>query len=160
MPIDLDEYVEWNLEMGMRYEEDKYLGDYTGIDWGNVIIEGFWPPTKPADPIDEHVELRVLCDIWLIRLTSYRERLEAAVPKRSRDNVQYRRAIVTVAKQLIWKTIYEQPQGTASDLLKAAYPDWLDEPRVKPSTLYRRMSRAQRDLRELLHKVIRREELT
>jgi len=140
-------------------DEGEYVGTYTDI-WGEILLERATPLLAPDAPISRQIEMHVLCDTWMIRLGSYREHYEAALPKRSHDCDQYRRAIVTVAKQLIWEATYEQPQGTAGDLLKAAYPDWFDQPGVKPSTLYRRMFRANRDLRELLHKVIRRDELT
>jgi hypothetical protein len=141
-------------------EEVRYLFHHFGLAQNSVIAEDFRLFTPPENAIDELVELRILCDVWLARLISYHEQFEATVPRRSHSHHQYRHAIVAVAKQLIWAAIYERTQDTISDLLKAAYPGWLDEPGVTSHALYTRMSRARRDLRELLQTVVRPEELT
>jgi hypothetical protein len=147
--------VDWAAEVADdRFEFLVRWGE--DIDWDAAIDT--WPSRMPVIPVDEYVEQRVLGDMWLMRLMTYCKRFEMAVPPRSRNRSRYRSAIVNVAKQLIWAATYEYPQEKADDLLKAAYPDWLDESGVKARTLHRRISGARQDLRELLHVVIRRPE--
>jgi hypothetical protein len=119
------------------------------------------PAVGPAlASVADHAYVRMLGETVLARFESGRTRdgLLALVPARSGDPGRYRSAIASAAK-----TIFELllvGYVTAADwnaILKAAYPQWCDEPGLARAAMDQRLSRARRDVQSLLRSVVSRD---
>jgi hypothetical protein len=86
--------------------------------------------------------------------------LTSLIPARSGDPGHYRSAIAWAAKTIF--SLLVEGYVTAPDwnaILKAAYPQWCDEPGLAPDARDQRLSRARRDVQQLLRTVLSRDEL-
>jgi DNA-directed RNA polymerase specialized sigma24 family protein len=113
-----------------------------------------------GDSTEAQIALRGLRDAVLARLDSARG-LDALVPARSPDPARYQIAIVSSARILL--ELLLEGYVSAADwnaVLKAAYPQWCDEPGLVRDATDQRLSRARRDVQSLLRAVISRDELT
>lgn len=118
-------------------------------------------PQQPA-PVEGDAHLRVLARAVLAALESERARdgLASLIPARSGDPGRYRSAMVWAAKTIF--ALLVEGYVTAPDwnaILKTAYPQWCDEPGLAPDARDQRLSRARRDVQQLLRSVLSREEL-
>ncbi|MGI8450655.1 MAG: hypothetical protein ACR2MP_26450 [Streptosporangiaceae bacterium] len=112
--------------------------------------------------VEDEARLRLLAETVLYRLEREhaRNQLMALVPARSEDPHRYRNAIASAAK-----TIFELLLDgcvTAADwnaILKAAYPQWCDEPGLARPAIDQRLSRARHDVQSLLRSVLSRDQL-
>jgi hypothetical protein len=116
---------------------------------------------QPA-PVEGAAQLRILA----IRVLALFEReracyaLTSLIPARSGDPGRYRSAIVWAAKTIF--ALLVEGYVTAPDwnaILKTAYPQWCDEPGLAPDARDQRLSRARRDVQQLLRTVLSRDEL-
>jgi hypothetical protein len=115
----------------------------------------------PERPIDETVCISLLAQSWLKRLIGERDCLFTTVPGRSDDPDRYRAVIYAAAEQVLRDAIYAEPSDADSnEALRAACPEYFDQPGASLNTLHQRFSRARADVRALLQAVVRRDELT
>jgi DNA-directed RNA polymerase specialized sigma24 family protein len=113
-----------------------------------------------ARPVDEAAAWRQLAATWRKRFRLERERLKALVPKRSSDPRRYREVIVAAAAKILHAAADGSVNWADSDdVLRAAYPDWFDEPGCTRDTYYQRLGRARREMQVLLMAVVGRDEL-
>ena len=116
---------------------------------------------QPA-PVEGAAQLRIVADRVLAVLERERARdgLTSLIPARSGDPGRYRSAIVWAAKTIF--ALLVEGYVTAPDwnaILKSAYPQWCDEPGLAPDARDQRLSRARRDVQQLLRTVLSRDEL-
>ena len=115
-----------------------------------------------AAPVEGDAHLRILAGAVLAALERERARdgLTSLIPARSGDPGRYRSAMVWAAKTIF--ALLVEGYVTAPDwnaILKTAYPQWCDEPGLAPDARDQRLSRARRDVQQLLRSVLSREEL-
>jgi DNA-directed RNA polymerase specialized sigma24 family protein len=116
---------------------------------------------QPA-PVEGDARLRILADAVLAALDRERARdgLASLIPSRSGDPGRYRSAMAWAAKTIF--ALLVEGYVTAPDwnaILKTAYPQWCDEPGLAADTRDQRLSRARRDVQQLLRSVLSRDEL-
>jgi hypothetical protein len=93
--------------------------------------------------------------------SAQRDRLRAEVPARSDDPVRYRAVVCDAAGQVLRDGINgESSEADTNPALRAAYPEYFDQPDASPNTLHQRFGRARTDVRSLLQAVMSRDELT
>ena len=113
-------------------------------------------------PVEDQTHLRILGQAVLLRFDRAGDEAPwtALVPARSDDPHRYRTAIVLAAK-----TIFELlldghvAQRDWNAILKAAYPQWCDDPAQARGAMDQRLSRARRDVQTLLRAVVPRDDL-
>jgi DNA-directed RNA polymerase specialized sigma24 family protein len=150
-------------------EIDHQLGRPAALPAGDIaaISDRCQDRTSPAVglsviSVEGEVQLRLLAKAVLNRFERepFRDRLTALVPARSDDPCRYRSAMISAAK-LIFELLLDG-YVTALDwnaVLKAAYPQWCDEPGLARATLDQRLSRARRDVQSLLRSLVSRDQL-
>jgi DNA-directed RNA polymerase specialized sigma24 family protein len=150
-------------------EIDHQLGRPTAIPTADVGLvldrdPGRTPPATDLPPAAVHDEahLRILAETVLERFERQqaREILMALVPGRSDDPHHYRNAILSAARAIF--VLLLDGYATAADwnaILKAAYPQWCDEPGLARATMDQRLSRARRDVQSLLRSLLSRDQL-
>ena len=116
---------------------------------------------QPA-PVNGDAQLRILAHRVLAALERERacDGLASLIPARSGDPGRYRTAMAWAAKTIF--ALLVEGYVTAPDwnaILKAAYPQWCDEPGLAPDARDQRLSRARRDVQQLLRSVLSRDEL-
>jgi hypothetical protein len=122
-------------------------------------------PSKPGRQLDESATEDRTCRAaqkqdFLRRYADCRDRLIRTTPARSTEPSRYREVIYAAAKQVLLGALNPEPKDPAFPrILRAAYPDYFDEPAAAPNTLHQRISRARDDIKALLQAVIKREEL-
>jgi DNA-directed RNA polymerase specialized sigma24 family protein len=116
-------------------------------------------PSPP--PVDETVCTSVQAQVWLERFAVQRECLRDAVPARSDDPTRYRTMICTAAEQVLREGINGEPsEADTNPVLRAAYPEYFDQPDASANTNHQRFRRAREDVKALLQTVVHRNELT
>ena len=112
--------------------------------------------------VEGDAQLRILAET--VQAALERERagggLASLVPARSGDPGRYRSAIAWAAKtifSLLVEGYVSAPDWNA--ILKAAYPQWCDEPGLASDARDQRLSRARRDVQSLLRSVLSRDQL-
>ena len=118
--------------------------------------------TCPPAAVEGDAQLRLLAKAVLARLDRERSRngLAALIPARSNDPGRYQSAIAWSAK-IIFMLLVEG-YVTAADwnaILKAAYPQWCDQPDLARDARDQRLSRARRDVQSLLRSLLPRDQL-
>lgn len=155
--------------VALIHEIDHQLGRPSAIPagdvgeiWGRHQDSTFLARALPPAAVEWDAQLRLLACEVLSRLD--REctgnGLAALVPGRSRNPGLYRTAIARAAKA-IFALLFEG-YVTAADwnaILKAAYPQWCDEPGLARDARDQRLSRARRDVQFLLRAVLSRDQL-
>ena len=117
----------------------------------------------PAAPlsVEDAVCTSAQAEAWLERFAAQRDYLRAGVPSRSDDPDRYRAVICDAAGHLLYDGINgESSEADTNPTLRAAYPEYFDQPYAAPNTLHQRFRRARTDVRALLQAVVRRDELT
>jgi hypothetical protein len=113
-----------------------------------------------ARPVDEAAVWLQQAATWDKRFRREHERLMAMVPKRSSDPRRYREVIVATAEKILRAAVDGHVNwADCDDAVRAAYPDWFDEPGCTRDTYYQRLSRARREVRVLLMVIVGRDEL-
>ena len=118
------------------------------------------PSLSAPRPVDEAAITRLMAPTWLKRFGADRDRLEASVPGRSIEPDRYRGLIATVAERLLRAAL----DGTLSkadgkEELQASFPDWFGQPGDDENTHHKHLSRARRDVQDVLLAVVNRDEL-
>jgi DNA-directed RNA polymerase specialized sigma24 family protein len=113
-----------------------------------------------AVPSADEAVTRLLARAWLERFRAQRAGLRAAVPGRSRQPSRYRDLIVQTAEHIL-RTALDGNVSWAdcNETLQAGLPDWFGRPGSAENTSHQHLSRARRDVQDLLKAVIRRDEL-
>jgi DNA-directed RNA polymerase specialized sigma24 family protein len=166
--LDEIENVRGFFYVSLIHEIDHQLGRPSAIPAGDAgeiwdrhqdraSLAGARPPVVEWD-----AHLRMLAESVLARLERERARngLAALIPGRSKDPGFYRTAIAWAARA-IFALVLEGYVTAAdwNDILKAAYPQWCDEPGLPRDARDQRLSRARRDVQSLLRSVLSREDL-
>jgi hypothetical protein len=116
--------------------------------------------STPAPAAAEEAVTRVLARIWLEKFRGQRACLRAAVPGRSSQPARYRHLIVQTAEHIL-RTALDGNVSWAdcNEALQAALPDWFGEPGSAENTCHKHLSRARRDVQDVLRAVVSRDEL-
>jgi hypothetical protein len=112
-----------------------------------------------APPAAEEAATRLLARAWLERIRAQRVHLQAGVPGRSRQPARYRALIVQTAEHIL-RTALDGNVSWAdcNETLQAALPDWFGRPGSAGNTSHKHLSRARRDIQDLLKVIISRDE--
>jgi hypothetical protein len=115
--------------------------------------------TSAPSAADEAVT-RLVVRAWLEKLRAQRARLRAAVPGRSREPGRYRDLIIQTAEHIL-RTALDGHVSWAdcNETLQAALPGWFGRPGSAENTAHQHLSRARRDVQDLLKAVISPDEL-
>jgi len=119
------------------------------------------PATAPASPpFDGTAATRLLARTWLRSFSADRDRLRSNVPGRSPQSDRYRELIVRTAEHIL-RTALDGNVSWAdcNEALQAALPDWFGQPGSAENTCHKRLSRARRDVQDVLRGVVSRDEL-
>ncbi len=113
-----------------------------------------------APPSGEQAVTRLLVQTGLERFRAERAQLRAAVPGRSPQPGRYRDLIVQTAEHVL-RTALDGNVSWAdcNEALQAALPDWFGQPGSAKNTCHKHLSRARRDVQDLLRAVVSRDEL-
>ena len=113
-----------------------------------------------APPSAEEAVTRLLARAWLERFRAQRVPLRAAVPGRSRQPTRYRDLIVQTAEHIM-RTALDGNVSWAdcNETLQAALPDWFGQAGSAENTSHKHLSRARRDVQDVLKAIISRDEL-
>jgi Sigma-70 region 2 len=113
-----------------------------------------------APPSAEEAVTRLLGRTWLDRLRAQRARLRTAVPGRSPQPDRYRDLIVQTAEHIL-RTALDGNVSWAdcNGALQAMLPDWFGQPGSAENTCHKHLSRARRDVQDVLQAVVSRDEL-
>jgi DNA-directed RNA polymerase specialized sigma24 family protein len=146
------------------HRERSQLGAIVIDDFARIADEhqdaaGCHPAAPPS--VEDAVCTSAQAEAWLERFAAQRNYLRAGVPARSADPDRYRAVICDAAGQLLYDGINGEPsEADTNPALRAAYPEYFNQPDAEPNTLHQRFCRARTDVRALLQAVVRRDELT
>ncbi len=146
------------------YRERRQLGaalvdDFVRVAEARQDARGGEPASPPC--VEAAVCMSLQAGSWLGRLANHRDVLLAAVPARSDDPSRYRAVIYRTAEQVLRDGINGEPsKADANAALRAAYPEYFDQPGASPGTCHQRFCRARADVRMLLKSVVSRDELS
>ena len=102
----------------------------------------------------------MLVQTWLDRFRAQRAQLHAAVPGRSPEPDRYRDLIVQTAGHILRAALDGHVSwADCNQALQAAFPDWFGQPGSAENTCHKRLSRARRDVQDLLRTIVSRDEL-
>jgi DNA-directed RNA polymerase specialized sigma24 family protein len=114
----------------------------------------------PPASVENEASIRHLAETVLSLLEQDRDQLMSSVPARSADHRRYRATIAATARAILLLLL--QGDVASADwnaILKSGYPQWYDEPGLARDALDQRLSRARRDVRLLIQKILPRYEL-
>lgn len=116
---------------------------------------------KSAPSSADEALTRLIVLASLERLRDQRVRLRATVPSRSREPGRYRDLIVRTAGHIL-RTALDGNISWAdcNETLQAAIPDWFGRPGSAGNTSHQHLSRARRDVQDLLKAIISPDELS
>ena len=154
--------------VALTHEIDHQLGRPAAVPDGDIgLTSDRYQSRNPLlaqqpAPVEGDARLRILAHAMLAALERERARdgLASLIPGRSGDPGRYRSAMAWAAKTIF--ALLVEGYVTAPDwnaILKAAYPQWCDEPGLAPDARDQRLSRARRDVQHLLRSVLSRDEL-
>jgi len=119
------------------------------------------PTTAPASPpSDGTAATHLLAQTWLRTFSDHRGQLRNSVPGRSPEPDRYRVLIVRTAEHIL-RTALDGNVSWAdcNEALQAALPDWFGRPGRDENTCHKHLSRARRDIQDVLRGVVSRDEL-
>ncbi len=120
---------------------------------------GYHPASPPS--VEDAVCASLQAQVWLERFGARRDRLWAGVSARSDDPARYRAVICDAAGRVLRDGINgESSEADTNAGLRAAYPEYFDQPDAPPNTLHQRFRRAREDVKALLQVVLSHDELT
>jgi DNA-directed RNA polymerase specialized sigma24 family protein len=118
------------------------------------------PRDDASSHIDDEVCSRLLGQLLLARLGQRHDLLMASVTGRSPDHRKYRSVIAAAAARILQLLLAgHAPSLDWNAVLKDEYPQYFDEPQLARNARDQRLSRARRDVLELLRKIVVRAEL-
>jgi hypothetical protein len=113
-----------------------------------------------APPPAEEAVTRLLARTWLDQLRARRVHLRAAVPGRSREPARYRDLMIRTAEHILRTAVDGNVSwADCNEALQGALPDWFGQPGSAENTCHKHLSRARRDVQDLLRAIISRDEL-
>ncbi|MGI8450653.1 MAG: hypothetical protein ACR2MP_26440 [Streptosporangiaceae bacterium] len=149
--------------VALIHEIDHQLGRPSAIPAGDtgLLRDGSRDRVLPT-ALEWDVHRRILTEAVVARLERERARdgLATLIPGRSGDPGLYRTVIARAARIIFGLLI--EGCVTAADwnaILKAAYPQWCDEPGLARDARDQRLSRARRDVQHLLRSLLSRDQL-
>jgi hypothetical protein len=162
--LDAIENLRGFFYVALVHEIDHQLGRTSAILVGDAVeLAGGTSLARALPPIsvEGDAHLRMLAGVVLARLERERARkgLADLIPGRSADPALYLSAVFRAAKVVF--VLLLEGYVTAPDwnaILKAAYPQWCDEPGLARDARDQRLSRARRDVQALLRSVLSRDE--
>ena len=108
----------------------------------------------------EETVTRLLARAWLERFRPQRVHLRAAAPGRSRQPARYRDLIVQTAEHILRTALYGNVSwADCNETMQAALPDWFGQPGIAENTSHQHLSRARRDVQDVLKAIVSRDEL-
>ncbi len=114
----------------------------------------------PSRPYDETICLYLLAETWLRQFTTRHAELTTKIPGRSPDPERYRDAVAVTAEWLLLAIISgDVCDADHNPALRAAYPEYFNDPDAAENTLHQRYSRARADVRSMLQSIIDRDDL-
>lgn len=135
------------------------IDDFARIAEQHQGAAGGQPASPPA--VDDTACTSVQAQVWLARFAAKRECLRDSVPARSDHPARYRTVIYTAAERVLRDGINGEPsEADTNDALRAAYPEYFNQPGASPDLCYQRFRRAREDVKALLQSVVDRDELT
>jgi hypothetical protein len=115
---------------------------------------------KSAPSAADEAVTRLIVRAWLGKLRARHARLRAAVPGRSREPGRYRDLIIGTAEHILGTALDGHVSwADGNETLQAALPDWFGRPGSAGNTAHQHLSRARRDVQDLLKAVISPDEL-
>lgn len=162
--LDAIENLRGFFYVALVHEIDHQLGRTSAILVGDAVeLAGGTSLARALPPIsvEGDAHLRMLAGVVLARLERERARkgLADLIPGRSAGPALYLSAVFRAAKVVF--VLLLEGYVTAPDwnaILKAAYPQWCDEPGLARDARDQRLSRARRDVQALLRSVLSRDE--
>jgi hypothetical protein len=117
-------------------------------------------PGRPSASVEGQASLRILAQVVQAQLEAPPDGLAVLIPARSDDARRYRAAItgaaITILRLLVEGYV---AQADWNAVLRAAYPQWCDEPGLARDASDKRLSRARHDVQALLRAFFPRDEL-
>ena len=137
------------------------LGQLTAArPYDPVTLAAMSDAKDSAPPPAEEAVTRMLVQTWLDRFRAQRAQLHAAVPGRSPEPDRYRDLIVQTAGHILRAALDGHVSwADCNQALQAAFPDWFGQPGSAENTCHKRLSRARRDVQDLLRTIVSRDEL-
>lgn len=118
------------------------------------------PGEPPPDGPDDQAAHLVLARTLLARLDHDRDLLMASIPGRSPEPQRYRSAMFAAAAKILCLLLAgEVTKADWNDVLRSEYPQYCGEPQLACDAIHQRLSRARRDVRLVLSKVVLRSDL-
>ena len=116
------------------------------------------PAYEPA--VDDQACRALQTQIWLDRHAAQSGSLLAGIPARSDDPGRYRTLAYALAEPVLLGHLSLEPNDPDfPKAIRAAYPEYFDQPGAAPNTLHQRISRARDDIKALLRAIIKPDEL-
>jgi hypothetical protein len=113
-----------------------------------------------APPAADEAVTSLLARTWLDQFRAQRAHLRAAVPGRSPQPARYRDLIVRTAEHILRTALAGNVSwADCNEALQAALPDWFGQPGSAENTCHKHLSRARRDVQDVLRAVVSRDEL-
>jgi DNA-directed RNA polymerase specialized sigma24 family protein len=132
------------------------LGDLVDVPDPGTTAHG---PALPR-PVDATVFSDLCIQALLKRLEEQRDCLLATTPARSDDPGRYRATIYAAAVQIVRDAQNGVSDADSNEAFRAAYPEYFAQPDASANLLHQRFSRGRADVKALLRRVARRDELT
>jgi Sigma-70 region 2 len=114
-------------------------------------------PTASISSTDVEDEAcsRELAETLIARFEEHHSSLIASIPRRSPSDQSYRAAIAAASMRILRLLLAgDVVRADWNSVLRAEYPQYLDDPHLTRDAMDQRLSRARRDVRELLRKII------
>lgn len=115
---------------------------------------------KSAPSSADQAVTRLIGRAWLEKLCARRAPLRAAVPGRSGEPDRYRDLIIETAEYILCTALDGHVSwADCNETLRAAIPDWFGRPGSAGNTSHQHLSRARRDVQDVLKAIVSPDEL-
>jgi DNA-directed RNA polymerase specialized sigma24 family protein len=127
----------------------------------SATVRPYDPATTAASQSpDETAATRLMARTWLQSFGADRDQLRNSVPGRTRQPARYRDLIVQTAEHILRTAVDgDVSWADCNETLQAALPDWFGQPGSAENTCHKHLSRARRDVQDLLRAIVSRDEL-
>ena len=117
-------------------------------------------PGPHGEHTDDQASHHLLARTLLARLDRDRDLLMASIPGRSPEPQRYRSAMFAAAAKILCLLLAgDVTKADWNDVLRSEYPQYCGEPQLASDAIHQRLSRARRDVRLVLSKVVLRSDL-